>query len=121
MLQERELVHGNFTNNAKCALVIGSTLQETADKSGARMGARRAMALNQIALKLARIVSHPDGPATDEHWRDIEGYCRLARAEPIGNGADPGPQPQDRAVEEHIDRAVSGEAAPTAPERREDQ
>ena len=89
MLGQKEIEHGDFTINSMCALDLGMALQEAKEASGARLGARQAMALLAICTKLARIVSSPLGASNDDNWKDIEGYCRLARAD----GAEPGRMP----------------------------
>jgi hypothetical protein len=73
-LNEREKTHGSFKRTANTAQLIKMTIR---NGTLSPLSQSQKESLDLIATKIARIVSgDPDDP---DHWRDIEGYSRLAR------------------------------------------
>jgi len=75
LLNERGKTHGSFAMNAHFSQALKSIMQS--DGAGyATMKAEHREALDQIALKLSRILS---GQANfKDHWDDVAGYAKLA-------------------------------------------
>ncbi len=71
ILSERQKTHGNFYTNAR----ISQILKEYFRMWGMPASTVQREALDQIALKLSRILS---GQANfKDHWDDIAGYAQL--------------------------------------------
>ena len=73
LLAERERTHGSFRHVAKLA----HGLQEVMHRAPGHelLSAEKVVALDMIALKIARIIAGDDTHA--DHWRDIAGYATL--------------------------------------------
>tara|TARA_R110000822_G_scaffold6239_8_gene26319 strand:+ start:602 stop:856 length:255 start_codon:yes stop_codon:yes gene_type:complete len=72
-LDERAKTHGDFSDVAFISQAIKSLINE----SKADFPDEQREALDLIASKIARICSGNNNDP--DHWRDIEGYSRLAR------------------------------------------
>jgi hypothetical protein len=72
LLTERGKTHGDWEQQAATAYAIKEALCLHARVLPAPI----AEALDHIAIKLARIVR--GNPLEPDHWRDIQGYARLA-------------------------------------------
>jgi hypothetical protein len=72
LIDAHQATHGDFADTAQIAQALKAVL----DIAAARLGPVQREALDQIAVKLARICA---GDATcAEHWRGLAGYCWLA-------------------------------------------
>lgn len=85
LLEERESTHGPWELNAEISLNIQDALDEGALASGAELPDRVSAALQMVSLKLARIVSHPEGYLCADHFRDAAGYLLLAMPRPAAD------------------------------------
>lgn len=73
LLQEREKTHGDFKTNALYSQTIKQNYRHAETDKYLKVEHREA--LDQIALKLSRILS---GQANvKDHWDDIAGYAKL--------------------------------------------
>lgn len=82
ILQEREKTHGNFATNADISQELKRIMHGTYAAGGAKqrtnygdMKPAQREALDQIALKLSRLLSGQ--PGFKDHWADIAGYAKL--------------------------------------------
>jgi hypothetical protein len=88
ILQQRGATHGDFAENARLACGMRDLLRNSPGWQG--LNDRQRLALDELALKIARLMSVPGGnyqqPANTplgnpsqnpEHWRDIQGYAKL--------------------------------------------
>ncbi|MEK9722061.1 MAG: DUF6378 domain-containing protein [Rhodospirillaceae bacterium] len=73
LLQQRARTHGDFSANARFAQQLRA-LFRTSSQWAAMSNVKRE-ALDNIALKLSRALTHPDN---DDTWKDIAGYATLA-------------------------------------------
>jgi hypothetical protein len=64
--------HGDFADTAAIAQALKAVLAA----ASARLGAVQREALDQIAVKIARICA--GDPTCADHWRDLAGYAWLA-------------------------------------------
>ena len=72
-LAERGKTHGDFGFVA----AVSQDIKEHITINSGGMGPEKVEALDMIATKIARILcGNPNEP---DHWKDIEGYARLAR------------------------------------------
>jgi hypothetical protein len=76
VIDAHEATHGDFADTA----AIAQALKAVLDVAAARLGAVQREALDQVAVKLARICA--GDPRHPEHWRDLAGYCWLASRDP---------------------------------------
>jgi len=74
ILSDRGKTHGDFGDNAEIALQIRDVMR-SAKPHWSNLSAEQRLALEEIALKIARICSGGNWEA--EHWRDIQGYAKL--------------------------------------------
>lgn len=72
LIDAHEATHGAFTNTA----AIAQALKAVVDVAAAGLGPMQREALDQIAVKLARICA--GDPTCADHWRDLAGYAWLA-------------------------------------------
>ena len=73
ILREREKTHGDFAQVAATAQAIKGVFFTT--PNWPKMTSAQAEGLEQIALKLARILC--GNPAEPDHYADIMGYAQL--------------------------------------------
>jgi hypothetical protein len=72
LVDAHQATHGDFADTAQIAQALKAVL----DVAAARLGPVQREALDQIAVKIARILA---GDATcADHWRDLAGYAWLA-------------------------------------------
>lgn len=74
VLSERGTTHGDFGDNATFALQMRD-LMRSMKPHWSNCTAEQRLALDEIALKIARILS--GGNKTKDSWRDIAGYAKL--------------------------------------------
>lgn len=74
-LEDRGKTHGDFEENALVAQAIRTALREGGNWDS--LFAHQQLALDEIALKMARIVSKGADRNFKEPWHDIEGYAKL--------------------------------------------
>ncbi len=74
ILSQRGATHGDFGDNATCALQIREVMRSM-KPHWSNCTAEQRLALEEIALKIARILS--GGNKVAEHWLDIQGYAKL--------------------------------------------
>jgi|KBSMisStandDraft_5_1062788.scaffolds.fasta_scaffold4881817_1 hypothetical protein len=72
--KQRSSTHGDYAENARIAISLRQTLRNSGNWDSLSPG--QQLALDEIALKIARIVSLGAGQ-TKEHWHDIQGYAKL--------------------------------------------
>lgn len=72
---ERGRTHGGFGDNATLAMQIRNLWRTM--PNWPKMTHVQQLALDEIALKIARLGSSGADPAHQEHWIDIAGYARL--------------------------------------------
>lgn len=72
-LDQRGKTHGNFSDNATVALQIRDIMRSM-KPHWSNLSAEQRLALEEIALKIARICS---GGNTIDSWHDIGGYAAL--------------------------------------------
>jgi hypothetical protein len=72
LIAAHQATHGDFADTAAVAQALKSVL----DVAAASLGPVQREALDQIAVKLARICAGDPGCA--DHWRDLAGYAWLA-------------------------------------------
>lgn len=70
----RGSTHGDFGDNAMFALQMRDLLRSI-KPHWSNLTAEQRLALDEIALKIARILS--GGADVAEHWIDIQGYAKL--------------------------------------------
>ena len=75
LLAERERTHGRFEETSSVANSIRRMLRT--GRAFAWLGAGQCVALDEIALKLARIVC--GDPSHRDHWDDVSGYAIKGR------------------------------------------
>ena len=77
ILDDRGSTHGKFADNAS----IAETLREIwrASPNWENLTPGQQLALDEIALKTARILSSGSDPKLAEHWDDVIGYATLGR------------------------------------------
>lgn len=73
LITERSKTHGDFSHTAKVAQAIHAVLATGLGHKD--IHPIMAEALNQIAVKLARIVC--GDPSFPGHWEDVAGYSQL--------------------------------------------
>lgn len=76
-LQNRGKTHGAFSENADIALALRADFRACSNWN--KLKAAQRLALDEIALKLARILSAGSQPDNPEHWLDIAGYATLGK------------------------------------------
>lgn len=74
-LQQRGSTHGDFSENAVIAQDLRTRIR--AARNWDKLRPAQQLALDEIALKMARILSDGSDPAFAEHWHDIQGYATL--------------------------------------------
>lgn len=74
LLDERERTHGDFDHVASLSQEFRLIMRDMPGWTSLRP--RQAESLDMIASKIARILA--GDPSHLDHWRDIEGYARLA-------------------------------------------
>jgi hypothetical protein len=75
LLVDRGKTHGNFADNAQISQILKEVFRERGNRN-CGISLVHAEALDQIAMKLSRILS---GHASfKDHWLDISGYALLA-------------------------------------------
>lgn len=74
-LASRGHTHGAFCDNATIALALRTTMREA--PNWPRLAPEQQLALEEIALKVGRILSTGSDPQHTEHWHDIIGYGTL--------------------------------------------
>jgi len=72
--KERSSTHGDFAENALITVQIRKLYRETGNWSN--LVPEQQLALDEIALKIARILSEGSEPGV--HWHDLQGYAKLA-------------------------------------------
>jgi len=72
ILEQRGNTHGSFSDNARIATATRELWRDTANWSKLRPTQR--LALEEIALKIARILSAGSDCSNPEHWHDGAGY-----------------------------------------------
>lgn len=73
IVAERQATHGKFSDNARVVQAIKHAIRSGVNWDD--LSFRQREALDQIAVKMARIVSgDPDHP---DHWLDIKGAAHL--------------------------------------------
>lgn len=73
----RGSTHGNFSDNATIAQDLKYVMRGSAQWG--KLTPRKKEALEQIALKISRILSEGSDPDFAEHWDDIGGYAALGK------------------------------------------
>ena len=73
VLDERKLIHGDFTDDASASQRLKSVMRNT--ENWERLNEVQREALEQIATKLGRILT--GDPGHKDTWIDIQGYARL--------------------------------------------
>ena len=76
--QDRGRTHGDFSENARICIIMRDALRSGAHWD--KLSRQRQLALDEIALKMARAVSGADEPGILEHFTDIAGYANLGKA-----------------------------------------
>lgn len=74
-LAERAKTHGDFSQVAAASQALKSEIRRRVMKSEAGATEMMCEAMDNIAQKLARIIS--GNPHEPDHWRDIAGYAML--------------------------------------------
>lgn len=72
VLEQRSHTHGSFADNADIAIATRELWRATANWQ--RLRPTQRLALEEIALKVARILSEGSDPDNNEHWMDGAGY-----------------------------------------------
>ncbi len=80
LIDAHQATHGDFADTAAIAQALKSVL----DVAAAGLGVVQREALDQIAVKIARICA--GDPTCAEHWRDLAGYAWLAARDLAGSG-----------------------------------
>lgn len=75
ILVRRGKTHGDFKDNAEIANDLRSVMR--GGPNWENILPEQRLALDEIALKIARILSAGSDPTFAEHWNDIEGYAKL--------------------------------------------
>jgi hypothetical protein len=71
LLEEREKTHGSFKHNADTFYKLWEAVNT---QSIQNLPNDQQLALNQIFLKISRMLQNPLEP---DHWKDIAGYAKL--------------------------------------------
>lgn len=77
ILQERSKTHGEFEDNAVIAMTFRDYMRKSPNWNN--LLSNQQLALDEIALKIARILSKGSANCNEEHWADIAGYAQLGR------------------------------------------
>jgi hypothetical protein len=77
VLEERGKSHGRFADNARLCQDTRRLWRTAANWN--EMPPEQQLALDEIALKAARILSVGSSPEAEEHWLDVAGYAELGR------------------------------------------
>jgi hypothetical protein len=73
--KQRSGTHGRFNENANIAMQTRKLWHSTGNWQA--LAPAQQLALEEIALKVARILSTGADPHFKEHWFDIGGYAKL--------------------------------------------
>jgi hypothetical protein len=73
--KQRGSTHGSYEENAEVTMAIRNIMRTAGNWNNLSMAQR--LSLDEIALKLARIVSKGADPHFKEHYHDIQGYAKL--------------------------------------------
>lgn len=74
-IKQRGSTHGDFRENAVISQDLRTRMR--AANNWNKLRPAQQQALDEIALKIARILSEGADPAFTEHWHDIQGYAKL--------------------------------------------
>lgn len=75
ILEQRAGSHGAFEDNARIAIALRAIYREA--PNWARMPDAQKLALDEIALKIARLLSAGSDNNFADHWLDQVGYVTL--------------------------------------------
>lgn len=75
VLDERGKTHGLFSENAAIAMETRSIWHQS--PNWPNLSPSQQLALDEIALKIARILSTGSDPKATEPWVDVAGYSAL--------------------------------------------
>lgn len=78
VLKQRSRTHGSFIDNACIALTLRRIFRESPNWNN--LMPAQQLALEEMALKQARILSAGGAAYEVEHWNDIAGYATLGAA-----------------------------------------
>lgn len=78
-LEARGRAYGKFHDNALITQELRTTFRAT--PNWVKLKFHRQLALDEIALKIARILSEGADSANKDSWTDIAGYATLAARE----------------------------------------
>lgn len=79
-LADRGKTHGNFMDNSTIGMLLRCTWRAAPNWN--RLSPVQQLALDEIALKIARILSAGSDPNNPEHWHDLAGYAILGEPKP---------------------------------------
>ena len=74
--KQRSGTHGTFTENGRIAMQMRELFRSTGNWQA--LNPAQQLALDEMALKLARILSTGADPHFKEHFHDLQGYAKLA-------------------------------------------
>lgn len=75
ILQQRGSTHGDFTDNGEIAMELRTVMHNS--PNWANLAPFQQLALDEDALKTARILSRGSDPNFLEHWKDKAGYASV--------------------------------------------
>jgi hypothetical protein len=73
--KQRSGTHGSYSENARLTGMLRDIMRATGNWD--KLLPAQRLSLEEIALKLARILSTGADPHFKEHWHDIQGYAKL--------------------------------------------
>lgn len=75
-LEERGGTHGSFADNGLICQTLRAALRTS--PNWRQLLPAQQLALDEMTLKMARLLSAGADPLATEHWHDIAGYALLA-------------------------------------------
>jgi hypothetical protein len=73
--KQRGSTHGSYADNARLTSIFRDVLRGTGNWD--KLAPAQRLSLDEIMLKVARILSAGADPHCKEHWHDIQGYAKL--------------------------------------------
>ena len=74
--KQRSGTHGTFTENGRITMQMRELFRSAGNWQS--LNSAQQLALDEMALKLARILSTGADPKFKEHFHDLQGYAKLA-------------------------------------------
>lgn len=86
VLSEREKTHGSFRRNSEISQGLKFIVDNGVEDCKAQLTPAQMEAIHMILHKISRIIA--GNPNEIDHWRDIQGYARLAEVDTLKEGVN---------------------------------